>query len=84
MKAVQLSELQSVESLKRDRTDAREPEPKEPVADGWVEVVLPYLCRKVAARVKLQRFTGMRSDEVCRMRAFDIDRGGEIWLYELD
>ncbi len=80
----QLVELRAVPSLKPGRTDAREPDPKESVADEWVDAVLPYLSRHVAAMVKLQRLTGMRSDELCRLRACDIDRAGEIWLYDLN
>ena len=31
--------------------------------------------------VKLQRLTGMRPGEVCRMRGIDIDRDGEVWVF---
>ena len=84
VKAEQLIELQSVDALKKGRSDAREPAPRESVADEWIEAILPFLSRQVAAMVQLQRLTGMRSDEVCRMRACDIDRSGDIWLYEPD
>jgi integrase len=31
--------------------------------------------------VELQRWTGMRPQEVCRMRTIDIDRSGDPWVY---
>jgi integrase len=31
--------------------------------------------------VELQRLTGMRPGEVCRMRLADIDRSGSVWVY---
>ena len=31
--------------------------------------------------VRLQRLTGMRPDEVCRLRPCDVDRSGDIWRF---
>ncbi|MGL4513026.1 MAG: tyrosine-type recombinase/integrase [Lacipirellulaceae bacterium] len=31
--------------------------------------------------VELQRITAMRPGEVCQMRAIDIDRSGNVWVY---
>src|SRR5512135_941927 len=31
--------------------------------------------------VELQRLTGMRPGEVCRMRACDLDTAGRVWVY---
>jgi integrase len=74
--------LQAVAGLKQGRTDARETEPVRPVADEHVNATLPYLTPVVQAMVKLQRLTGMRPCEVVMMRLCDIERGGEIWVYE--
>ena len=61
--------LQSVTGLQAGRTDAREAEPVKPVQPDRVEAVLPFLRPQVVAMVKLQRLTGMRPGEVCRMRS---------------
>lgn len=74
--------VQSLSALRFGRTAARETEPVTPVADEWVEAILPYLSPQVAAMVRLQRLAAMRPCEVVLMRACDIDRSGEIWIYE--
>lgn len=73
--------LQAVVGLKRGRTTARESDRVRPVADVDVDAVLPYVAPQVAAMIQVQRLTGMRSGEVVRMRAADIDRTGEVWIY---
>src|SRR5262249_7881633 len=35
----------------------------------------------VQAMARLQWLTGMRSDEVCRLRTCDLDRAGDVWVY---
>jgi integrase len=74
--------LQAVSGLRYGRTEARETEPIKPVPDEHVEALLPFLTPTVAAMVQLQRLTGMRPGEVVRMRPCDIDRTGELWIYE--
>jgi integrase len=76
-----LHALQAVRGLERGRSAARETEPVKPVPDAFVNAVLPYLRPPVAAMVKLQRLTGMRSGELCILRAIDIDMTGKVWLY---
>ena len=48
-----------------------------------VEATLPFLTHPVAAMVRLQMFTGMRPGEARAMRADEIDRSGDVWLYRL-
>ncbi len=76
-----LHALEAVSGLSQGRTNARESNPVEPVPDDDVQKTLPALNRHVAGMVRLQRLTGMRPGEVCRMRNCDIDKTGEIWIY---
>jgi integrase len=73
--------LTTVRGLEKGRTEARETEPVQPVADADVDAVLPFVLPPVAAMIQLQRLTGARPGEVCLMRACDLDMAGEIWLY---
>ncbi len=73
--------LLAVEGLKAGRSEARELSPVEPVSDGSVEAVLPFLSTPVQALVRAQRLTGMRPGEVARMRGRDLDTTGEVWVY---
>jgi integrase len=73
--------LQTVEGLKRGRTDAPDTEPVKPVADELVDATLPHMPRVVADMVRFQRHTGARPGEVCQLRPCDVDRSGEVWQY---
>jgi integrase len=76
-----LEGLRSVPSLKAGRTEAREPQPVQPVSAADVEAVLPHLTAVVSAMVRLQKITAMRSDNLCSLRWCDVDRSGSIWIY---
>lgn len=73
--------LAAVDGLRRGRCEAPEAEPVQPVDFESVEATLPHLGRHVRAMVELQRVTGMRPGEVCRMRLLDIDRTSDPWVY---
>lgn len=73
--------LQAVSGLRYGRTDARETEPVKPVPDAFVDAVLPHVARQVAAMIRLQRVTGMRSGEVTTMRGCDINMAGKVWEF---
>jgi len=73
--------LTAVDPLRAGRSGARETPAVEPVPDAHVEAVLPFLPPTLRAMVRLQRATGMRSDEVCRLRTVDVDRSGDVWVY---
>ena len=64
--------LQAVAGPTFGRCSARETEPVRPVPDLYVAVVLPFVTPVVAAMIRLQRLTGMRSGEVVIMRPCDI------------
>lgn len=73
--------LTMVSGLRRGRTEARETAPVLPIGDVVVDATLPYLPDVVADMVRLQRLTGMRPAEVCRVRPCDIDRNDEVWTF---
>src|SRR5262245_13522074 len=73
--------LQCVKGLERGRTEAPETKPVGPVAEGHVDATLPFLNDTLRAMVGVQRHTGMRPGEVCRIRGCDIDMTGKVWLY---
>jgi integrase len=73
--------LRSVAGLRKGRSAAREKPPVRPVSDGDVEAIRPFVGRRIWAMVELQRLTGMRPGEVVIMRAADLDRSGDVWVY---
>ena len=74
--------LTAVTGLQRGRSAAREAEPVLPVDDAVVDATLPYLNRHVRGLVELQRLTGCRPGEACRIRRSEIDTGGTVWLFK--
>ncbi len=70
-----------VEGLRKGKGQAKEKPPVVPVALAVVEATLPFLTHPVAAMVRLQMYTGMRPGEAMSMRADEIDRSGDVWLY---
>lgn len=76
--------LQTVEGLRRGRSDAREPHRVKPVPDAHVEAVRPFVSRQVWALIQLQLFTGARPGELLPMRLADLDVSGKIWLYKVE
>jgi integrase len=71
----------AVAPLRKGRTIAKETDDVSPVDDVTVDATLPHLSPLVADMVRIQRLTGMRSDNLCAMRPCDIDRSGDVWLY---
>jgi len=47
-----------------------------------VEAVQPFVSRQVWAMIQLQLLTGARAGELTRMRPCDIDRSGDVWVYQ--
>jgi len=74
-------ELETVEGLRRGRSNARETAPVEPVSIAIVKATLPKLRPQVAAMVQLQLLTGMRPGEVTIMRPIDLNMREKIWRY---
>ena len=74
--------LEAVENLRKGwDSRVRERERIKPVPDDHVTAILTHVVQQVAAMIQVQRITGMRPDEVTIMRAGDIDRREEVWLY---
>jgi integrase len=73
--------LQTVNGLRRGRSDVRESEPVKPVPEAFVDAIRPHVSRQVWAMVELQHLTGMRPGEVCIMRSADLDTAGRVWAY---
>jgi integrase len=73
--------LRCVAGLRYGKSDAKETEPVRPVNDAVVDATLPHMAPQVRAMVELQRVTGMRPGEVCRMRTSDINTQGTVWRY---
>lgn len=73
--------LETVEPLKSGRTTAPESPPVKPVADSIVEATIKLLPKVVGDMVRIQRLTGARPSEVCRMRPCDFDCGRDVWEY---
>lgn len=80
--AASLQALACLEPLRFGRTSAPEAPERPPVADDHIRAVLPYLGPRVGAMVSLQRLTGMRPSEVCRLSMEEIDRSTpKRWVY---
>jgi integrase len=76
-----LTALESVPGLKAGRSQAREPEPIRPVSESDVEAIRPFVSPVVMAMIDIQRLTGMRPAEVCKLRTVDIIHTDDIWEY---
>ena len=74
--------LQAVQGLRKGRTKARETDPVMPVDDAHVDAVLPFVSPQVSTMIQLQRLTGMRPGEVTVIRGVDINKRGDIWIYQ--
>jgi integrase len=76
------NELESVESLAKGRTAARETAEVGPVADEIVDATLPRVSELVAATCRFMRRTGARPSEAIGMTAAQIDRTDpSCWMY---
>lgn len=74
-----LTEFQAVRPLAPFRSDAREPEPIEPVPLDHVTQTLPFLPRIPCAVVQLLQLTGSRIGEITCLTNADLDTTGSTW-----
>jgi integrase len=74
--------LRTVSGLRYGRSNAREPEAVRPVQDDVVEATLPFLPPQLRDMVRLQRITGLRSQNLVMMRPSELDRSANVWVYE--
>ena len=77
--------LREVKGLRRGEQGTRDNPPRQEVPDDVVRQTLPFMSPTVAAMVQIQRMTGMRPTELCKMTVGDIDRSREngLWYYTL-
>ena len=73
--------LQTVEGLRRGRSDARETEPVKPVPNAFVDDTVAKAPPIIADMIKLQLLTGIRPGELVIMRGIDLDTSSPIWQY---
>jgi integrase len=73
--------LAKVASLRKGKCKARESEKVRPVPNATVDATLPLLHPVPRAMAELQRLTGMRPGEVCRLRGVDLEVSGPVWVY---
>jgi len=75
--------LLAVDGLRAGKTTAPERAPITPVSDDLVNKTLAHLPPVVADMVRVQRLTGMRPGEVCRLTTGSIDASGAVWIARL-
>lgn len=75
--------IRLVEPLKPGRTAAKETAPVLPIDDATVEKTLQHCNPIVSDMVRLQRYCGCRPNEICNLKAGDIDTAGEVWSAEI-
>lgn len=75
------SKLTCVKGLYRGQENCLETEPVKPARVASIEALIPFLSPTVAALLRVQFYCGMRPGEACIIRACDIDKSGEVWLY---
>jgi integrase len=63
------------------RSTIPESEPVGPVSEEHIDAVIPRVGARIAAKIQIQRFTGMQSGEVVLMKSADIDRSSTVWVY---
>jgi len=84
VKPEQLTALRTLPPLLEGHTTTPEANQKPPVEDEVVRATLPHLCEQVKAMVGLQRLSGMRPGEVCKLVMDHLDTSkGEYWVYSM-
>ena len=74
--------LQTTGGLRKGRTTAAESKDVKPVAEAIVTATVKQCPPTLAAMIQLHNLTGMRSGELCIMRAVDIDMAdAATWFY---
>jgi len=77
-----LQACEAVAPLRKGRSEAGESPPIQPVDLAHVRAVLPYVSSVIAAMIRLQMATGMRSQNVCGITPGQVDRSEEVWVYK--
>jgi len=74
--------LRTVPGLRKGEAGVREGRDVKPVPEAHIEAIKPYVSDQVWTLVQLQLLTGARGGELILMRPMDLDRSGNVWLYE--
>jgi integrase len=78
--------LRTLEPLPLNSRKVRHTEKRKPATWDQLVKLLPHVHPTVAAMLEVQWYTGMRPNELVRLRVRDIDRAGPLncWLYLLE
>lgn len=74
-------DISIVPPLKAGETDAKLGRVIQPVPKDILEKTLAGCTATLAAMIRLQSITGMRSGEMCALRVCDIERSDKVWDY---
>ena len=75
-------ELQILEGLKKGRSSCPESESILPVPIDVFEKTLKFCPSIVADMAMVQFLAGMRPGEICDLRVCEIDRTGDVWVFD--
>ena len=77
--------LQKVRKLRKGEWGTFDHPDRKFVDDDAVRRTLPFMVKTIATMVQIQRMTGMRPSELCKMTVGDISRtrGNGLWYYTL-
>lgn len=75
--------LETVEPLRRGRSDARDAQPIRPVSPADIEAVRPHASAVVWDMVQVQLLSAARPGEICSLRVGDIVRTNGVWSAEI-
>ena len=77
--------LQKVRKLRKGEWGTFDHPDRKFVDDDVVRRTLPFMVKTIATMVQIQRMTGMRPSELCKMTVGDINRtrGNGLWYYTL-
>jgi integrase len=73
--------MEAIEPLKKGETDAPESSPVRAIPWETAQKTMEHASPTVAAMIRLHWLTGMRSSNLCELRARDIDMSKDVWEY---
>lgn len=73
--------LTSVRGLRMGEAGCKESSTVAPVGMGHIVRLLPYVSPTVGSMLQVQYLCGMRPQDICQLRASDIDQSKEVWMY---
>lgn len=73
--------IRTVEGIRQGREKVRETKKILPAPTKNIEALLPFISETAKKILLVQRYSGMRSSEICTMTTAQIDRSKKIWAY---